>query len=403
MREFCMKMRSKFNYLFLLFIFLFMAAASQEQPKAEIYLITCGPGSEIYSMYGHSALRVVVPGEKSDLVYNWGVFDFNTPNFTWKFAKGKLSYMLGVYSYDSFLKDYFIEERWVVSQKFNLDDTETERLFQLLAENLRPENVKYRYNFYYDDCSSRIRDIIEKAVGDNLLYPPDQNKELYTFRHLTGEYEKRYPWIKLGIDVLIGSPGDKKATFRDRMFLPADLKNGLSELLIRREGRMIPLLSNPETVLDFDEPVAKNKIITSPLFLISFLLIMVIMLTGVLKGRAANNILDIILFTIFSFLALMLIFANFVTAHHELKWNFNIIWLNPFIIICLISLILNRNWYKWFRVVFYCEVIFLALMVFLPQHFNNAFFPMIIILLLRSSIRAGFKWNTLTPPYLTQL
>ena len=398
-----MKMRSKFNYLFLLFIFLSMAAASQEEPKAEIYLITCGPGSEIYSMYGHSALRVVVPGEKSDLVYNWGVFDFNTPNFTWKFAKGKLSYMLGVYSYDSFLKDYFAEERWVVSQKFNLDDTETERLFQLLAENLRPENVKYGYNFYYDDCSSRIRDIIEKAVGDNLLYPPDQNKELYTFRYLTGEYEKRYPWIKLGIDVLIGSPGDKKATFRDRMFLPADLKNGLSELLIRRDGRMIPLLSNPETVLDFDQPVAKNKIVTSPLFLISFLLIIVIMLTGVLKGRAANNILDILLFTIFSFLALMMIFANFVTAHHELKWNFNIIWLNPFIIICLISLILNRNWYKWFRVVFYCEVIFLALMVFLPQHFNNAFFPMIIILLLRSSIRAGFKWNTLTPPYLTQL
>ena len=166
---------------------------------------------------------------------------------------------------------------------------------------------------------------------------------------------------------------------------------------------MIPLLSNPETVLDFDQPVAKNKIVTSPLFLISFLLIIVIMLTGVLKGRAANNILDILLFTIFSFLALMLIFANFVTAHHELKWNFNIIWLNPFIIICLISLILNRNWYKWFRVVFYCEVIFLALMVFLPQHFNNAFFPMIIILLLRSSIRSGFKWNTLTPPYLTQL
>jgi len=396
-------MKSKFIYLLLVFIFLFKAAASEEQPNAEVYLITCGPGSEIYSMYGHSALRVVIPEEESDLVYNWGVFDFNTPNFAWKFARGKLSYMLGVYSYDSFLKDYFSEERWVISQKFNLDSAEIEKLFQLLAENLKPENVKYRYNFYYDDCSSRIRDIIEKAVGDNLLYPPDEKKELHTFRYLTGEYEKRYPWIKLGIDVLIGSPGDKKATFRDMMFLPADLKNGLSELLIRREGKMIPLLTDPETVLDFDQPIAKNKILTSPLFVISLLLIFVIMLTGLLRRKSANAIMDIFIFTIFSFLAIMLIFANFITAHHELKWNLNILWLNPFILICLLSLILNRNWYIWFRVVFYSEVIFLALMVFLPQHFNNAFIPMIIILLLRSSIRADFKWNPLTPPYLTQL
>jgi hypothetical protein len=396
-------MRAKFQYLSMLFVFMLQAASAEEKPRAEAYLITCGPGSEIYSMYGHSALRIVIPEEESDLVYNWGVFDFNTPNFAWKFAKGKLSYMLGVYPYDRFLRDYFSEERWVISQKFNLDSAEIEKLFQLLAENLKPENVKYRYNFYYDDCSSRIRDIIEKAVGDDLLYPPDEKKELHTFRYLTGEYEKRYPWIKLGIDVLIGSPGDKKATFRDRMFLPADLKNGLSELIIRREGKMIPLLADPETVLDFDQPVANNKTLTSPLFVISILLIIVIMLTGLLKGKRANNIMDIFLFTIFSFLALMLIFANFITAHHELKWNLNILWLNPFIIICLISLILNRNWYKWFRVVFYSEVIFLALMVFLPQHFNNAFVPMIIILLLRSSIRADFKWNPFTPPYLTQL
>ena len=111
--------------------------------------------------------------------------------------------------------------------------------------------------------------------------------------------------MKLGIDVLIGSPGDKKASFRDRMFLPVDLKNGLSELLIRREGKMIPLLTNPETVLDFDQPIAKNKILTSPLFVFSLLLIIIIILTGLLKGKAANTILDIFLFTIFSFLALM--------------------------------------------------------------------------------------------------
>jgi len=399
-----MKMKAIFIYLLLLFVFLFRTAESQEQATPEIYLITVGPGSEIYSVYGHSALRIVLPEQQSDLVYNWGVFDFDTPNFVWKFAKGKLNYMLGVYSYDRFLKDYYSEQRWVISQKFNLKAADIEKLFQLLAENLKPENVKYRYDFYYDNCSSRIRDIIEKSVGEDLIYPPDQpSKNLLTFRYLTGEYEKRFPWTKLGIDFLIGSRGDKKATFRDRMFLPVDLKNGLSELLIRREGKMIPLLKDPEIVLDFDQPLFKEKLLTSPLFVISLVLIIILILSGLMKGKKANNILDVFLFSIFSFLALMMIFGNFFTAHPELKWNLNIFWLNPFIIICLISLLLNRNWYKWFRVVFYFEVVFLALMVVLPQHFNNSFVPLSILLLLRSSVRAGFKWNPLTLNYLTQL
>jgi len=397
-------MKAKITYLLFLFVFLFQSAESQEQSKAEIYLITCGPGSEIYSVYGHSALRIVIPEKQSDLVYNWGVFDFDTPNFVWKFAKGKLNYMLGVYSYDRFLKDYYSEKRWVISQKFNMNSADIEKLFQLLADNLKPENVKYRYDFYYDNCSSRIRDIIEKSVGEDLIYPPDQPaKKLLTFRYLTGEYEKRYPWTKLGIDFLIGSRGDKKATFRDRMFLPVDLKNGLSELVIRREGKMIPLLKDPDIVLDFDQTVLKQKLLTSPLVVISLILIIVLIITGLVKGKRANNILDISLFSIFSFLALMIIFANFFTAHPELKWNLNIIWLNPFIIICLISLVLNKNWYKWFRVVFYSEVIFLALMVVLPQHFNNSFVPLSILLLLRSSVRAGFSWNPLSLTYLTQL
>jgi len=315
-----MKMKAIFIYLLLLFVFLFRTAESQEQATPEIYLITVGPGSEIYSVYGHSALRIVLPEQHSDLVYNWGVFDFDTPNFVWKFAKGKLNYMLGVYSYDRFLKDYYSEQRWVISQKFNLKAADIEKLFQLLAENLKPENVKYRYDFYYDNCSSRIRDIIEKSVGEDLIYPPDQpSKNLLTFRYLTGEYEKRFPWTKLGIDFLIGSRGDKKATFRDRMFLPVDLKNGLSELLIRREGKMIPLLKDPEIVLDFDQPLFKEKLLTSPLFVISLVLIIILILSGLMKGKKANNILDVFLFSIFSFLALMMIFGNFFTAHPELS------------------------------------------------------------------------------------
>jgi len=397
-------MRKRLKYLFLLLILFSRVLISQEIPQAEVYLITCGPGTEIYSVYGHSALRIVIPEKKIDTVYNWGVFDFATPNFAWKFAKGRLNYMLGVYSFESFLKDYFLEQRWVISQKFNLETPDIERLFLLLEENLKPENITYSYDFYYDNCSTRIRDLIEKAVGEDLLYPPEKaKKELQTFRYLTGEYEKVYPWLKLGIDLLIGSPGDKKASFREMMFLPAHLKNGLSELLIRRNSKMIPLLQNPDIVLDIDQQPIKEKLFASPLFVFSLLLIIIIMLTGLVRRKTANNIIDIFLFSVFSILALLMIFFNFFTDHHQLRWNLNIIWLNPFIILCLTSLVFKKDWSGWFRIVFYLAVLFLLFLALLPQHINNAFFPLIIILMIRSSIRAGFSWNPLTLPYLTQL
>jgi hypothetical protein len=397
-------MKIKLKYLFLFLIFNNLMAASQENPVAEVYLLTCGPGTETYSVYGHSALRIVIPGKESNLVYNWGVFDFNTPNFAWKFAKGRLSYSLGISTYDNFLRDYYLEKRWVVAQKFNMEAHEIEKLFQLIAENLKPENITYHYDFFFDDCSTRIRDLIEKSIGENLVWPPEEeNKNMLTFRQLTGKYEKVFPWTEMGIDLLMGSPGDKKASFRERMFLPVEMKDGLSELQIRRQGKTIPLLTNPELVLDFDQPVLKSNLFKSPFIVFSVLLIIMIILTGLFREKKASRIIDIFVFSIFSILALLMIFFNFFTDHQQMKWNLNIIWLNPFIIICLISLIFKKDWEVWFRIVFFLAAGFLVSLVILPQSINNAFYPVIGILILRSSVRAIFSWNPLTIPYLTQL
>ena len=166
---------------------------------------------------------------------------------------------------------------------------------------------------------------------------------------------------------------------------------------------MIPLLQDPEIILDYDPPVLKNNMFTSPLFVLSILLITLIALTGYFRGKTANNIIDIFLFSVFSVLALMMVFFNFFTDHQQLRWNLNILWLNPFIILCLISLIYDKNWQNWFRVVFYMATGFLLLFMVLPQYINNAFVPVIIALMLRSSVRAGFRWNPLTLQYLTQL
>ena len=156
-------MRRQLIFL-LLFILTGSVVRSQESRQAELYLLTCGPGTETYSVYGHSALRIVIPSSNTDIVYNWGVFDFATPNFVWKFAKGRLNYSLGAYSYERFLRDYLLEERWVVSQRLNLDSAAIASIFRLIEENLKPENISYRYDFYYDNVPKGPR-IIEKATG----------------------------------------------------------------------------------------------------------------------------------------------------------------------------------------------------------------------------------------------
>ncbi len=370
--------------------------SSQIPSDTEIYLITCGPGTETYSIYGHSALRIVIPQDEIDRAYNWGVFDFATPNFVWKFAKGRLEYMLGVYPFDRFLQEYFFESRSVYQQKINLEPDEIKILLALIQENLKPENVKYRYDFFYDDCSTRIRDLLEKALGDKLLYPPEDKRDIPTFREKINQYQRPYPWLQTGVDLLIGTPGNKKASFRDRMFLPDELKEGLSKAVVNRSGKMIPLLQNPETLLQFDPPEIKQHFLTTPLFLFSLLLIAVIILSSTVRGIKANLVIDIVVFTIFSILALLMIFFNFFSDHQQLKWNLNIIWLNPFILLCLVSLIFNKNWYIWFRWVFFLTPIAFVVQIIFLNAFNTAFIPLELLLLVRSSLRAEFKWNPLS-------
>lgn len=389
-------MKKVFAVSSILLLILSTDAFSRSSSYAEIYLITCGPGTETYSVYGHSALRVVIPEKNSDYVYNWGVFDFNTPNFAWKFAKGRLDYLLGVATFKGFLQGYFLEQRIVYSQRINLDSLETEKLLLLLNENLKPENISYRYDFFYDDCSTRIRDLLEKSIGDKLLYPPVESGEIPTFREMVGKYQNPFPWLKFGIDLIMGSTSDIKATFRDRMFLPIDMKNGLSETVINRNGRMTPLLQNPDVILDFDPPQVRQIFLISPVFVFTFILVLVIIFSAVVTNSRIIKLTDIVIFSVFSILAILMIFFNFFTDHQQMRWNMNIIWLNPVIIICLVCLISNRTGLIWFRILFYISGFFLVLKFILPQEFSLAFLPLILILLVRSSVHSDFDWNPLS-------
>jgi hypothetical protein len=368
----------------------------QVDSTVQAYLVTCAPGTETYSIYGHSALRIINQATGRDSIYNWGVFDFSTPHFAWKFAKGRLDYMLDVNTPQSFLGEYFYEKRSVYEQKINLTADEMAKLLDLIKENQKPENAKYRYDFFYDDCSTRIRDLLEKAIGSGLIYPPDENKDQPTFREMTGKYQKPYPWLKFGIDLIMGSPGERKTTLRDRMFLPIDMQDGLSQALVNRDGRMVPLLRNPGILLQFDPPVISSRFYTTPVFLFTLLLIAIIISLSLNLSMKFNRILDLLLFTAFSALSILMIFFNFFTDHMQMRWNLNIIWLSPFVLLCLTSLILNIGWKSWFRVVFFlCVIAFLIQLAF-PRGYNTAFMPLVLILMIRSAARSGFSWNPLS-------
>ncbi|HOP57986.1 MAG TPA: DUF4105 domain-containing protein [Bacteroidales bacterium] len=383
--------------LVVMLFFSFNTLKSQTiSPEIRIFLITCGPGTETYSMYGHSAIRVLIPENNTDIVYNWGVFDFEAPHFVWKFARGRLNYMLAATTFDNFREEYLREERWMDIQEINLDSEEKIRLLQLINENIKPENAKYLYDFFYDNCSTRIRDLIEKVTGNALIYPPDDSRKVVSYRNMARKYHQQYAWLNLGIDLLLGTPSEKKADMRGRMFLPVEMQEELSDAVVRRSGKMIPLLSNPKRILDFDTPQNNITFFSSPLFVFSVLTIVIFVFYGIVRNRTVVKAADIVFFSFFSLLALLMIFANFFTDHSQLKWNLNIIWLSPFVVFCLLAVIMNKKWYFCFRAVFFLCIAALLIQVFFSQGFNTAFMPLILILAYRSSAYSGIAGNPLS-------
>lgn len=371
----------------------FTRSFSQNTNDTTFYLITCGPGTEVYSIYGHSALRMHIPSRNIDLSYNWGVFDFDTPNFGLKFARGNLQYLLDTDTYSRFLRLYEYEKRWVKSQEINLSSSEKRILAGLIAENLKPENTGYRYDFLFDNCATRIRDILEKTLGNRLIYSPSTEKNKPTFRYLTGTYQKQYPWLDFGIALLLGTPCDRKAEDRDKMFLPLELQKEFNEARINRDGKMIPVLQNPETILNFSSPVNRNSFFTQPVFFFLILCIGLIIFTALVREGKAVKIVDITIFSLFTLISLLLIFTNFFSLHHQLKYNLAMLWISPFIPVCLAAIVLNRSWVIWFRIVFVLCVIAFLIQILFSQTGNNAFLPLILMIMVRSSVRADYSWN----------
>ena len=374
--------------LSVLFTMLFCQLTSaQVADSTDVYLITCAPGNATYSIYGHTALRVSVRGTEIDRVYNWGIFDFSTPNFAFRFAKGRLDYMLGSYSYETFLYEYVNEGRAVWSQRLNLTTAEKEKLFSLINENLKPENVKYRYDFFFDNCATRIRDILVASASDTIIFPVKE--KLKSFRQLVDPNQKVLPWIDFGADMLLGLQADKKATPADEMFLPAYLMDNLSASVIVHGDIREPIVGEPVTVVDLP-PVAAGARPWMPQLVFYIILLFVLLVTFVLGKPLLGRMTDTVLYIIYSVLALLLIFTNFFSEHDALHFNLLILGINPLIPVLAGYIMAGKNAVKLSRVALVISLLWIPASVIAGQGINPALIPLVLIIMVRLFKHSGF-------------
>ena len=350
-------------------------------PSAEISLITCGPGEDLYATFGHSAIHISDSQKGIDRVYNYGTFDFNTPNFYLKFARGKLNYMLSVSTLDRFLRVYQFEQRWVYRQKINLTADEKARLYAYLENNARPENRDYKYDFFYDNCSTRLRDALEEVLGEKLIYPDNTQPEKMSFREMIDLYLTRHPWSDLGIDLALGLPCDREASWRQQMFLPDYLMKNLSDVGIKNSNGIEPLLGKGIYIL---APAEQIKTEPHGIMWIFWTLFIVSGVSAVFVKARYFRWFDVILFAIAGLLGIFIVLLWFATDHSATKWNFNLLWALPTWLWGAVLLIRGTPSGKFFKI--HAAIMF-AILIFwiaIPQDFHQAVVPLTLALMMRS-------------------
>ncbi|MCF8335827.1 MAG: DUF4105 domain-containing protein [Bacteroidales bacterium] len=297
--------------------------------NAELSLITCSPGSELYSVFGHSAIRVYDSTTNTDLIFNYGVFDFSTPNFYWKFIRGKLHYQLAIQDMDRFLQEYKREGRSVKEERFLLTPKEKNQMIRFLRRNHLPQNRYYLYDFLYNNCSTKIWDVAKSQVNSELEFDTSIYKP-QSFRDLLYPYLESVPWARLGIDILLGMPVDKIATFQQQMYLPDYLSRNMGHTLRSHPNNgHIRLLGPEHMILEMDpEQSGFHPPVIGPLHA-GWLFLLAVLALSFFAGTKGKKWFDGIFLTILGLLGIVLIFMWFATSHQQMEWNLNILWANP--------------------------------------------------------------------------
>lgn len=375
----------------ILFLGLLLSAAigfSQPEltPSSRISILTVGTADELYAKFGHSAVRIQDPVLDIDVVYNYGYFDFNTPNFYLKFTRGKLLYQLARQSFASFLYAYEVENRWVREQTLELSQKERNDFFKFLEKNHLPENKYYKYDFLFDNCSTRIPAGLQSVLGDQLSFDYSHLDNTYTFRELIHQNLDLNSWSNFGIDLALGAVIDRKASPWEHLFLPIYVYQQLPYTSLNGK----PLVRTDKLLLA-EKPMDKpSNFFVSPLFWLSILLLVVLLVTYKdFKQHTRNRFLDFSLFFITGIAGILILFLWFGTDHKATANNYNFLWTFPLNSVVAFLLLRKAALPKWIGVYFLTLLLFLLVSIviwsFKIQLFSILIIPIIIALAVRYS------------------
>ncbi len=379
---------------FLTTLFLFfplLIFAQNDSCHLRISLLTATPGEELYSTFGHSSLRVTDTVSKSDIVYNYGTFNFDEPNFYMKFVRGKLSFYLSTDNFENFKAEYQQENRGITEQVLNLSCAEKYNINLLLQPNMMAHNRVYKYDYTFDNCTTRLRDLVEKAT-DSTVHFGEASKTKATFRDLIYEYlnynDKQ--WSKLGIDILLGSKTDAVMKPRQVMFLPDYLMKTFDSSTI--DSR--PLVIDEHSLFKIDYSRIEKDNLTHPFFIFTcfFVLIAFLSFPKNLSVQKFLIALDGFLFFITGLLGILIIFMWLGTDHIMCRNNYNLLWAWPTNIVAAFYIHSKKSYAKKYFILYAAfNLILLGCWFFLPQHMNPALMPIILIFIFRSFIYISKK------------
>ncbi|MEN2280491.1 DUF4105 domain-containing protein [Algoriphagus sp. SE2] len=385
-----MKLKKKrLIYLILSFVLIYFSLPNSFAQQYRISLLTCDPGEEIYSSFGHSAIRILSQETGIDRVYNYGTFDFRAPNFVLNFAGGRLDYFLSVSTFERFIAEYNYFNRSVREQELSLNQEQKIALVEFLETNYLPENRYYRYDFFYDNCSTRIRDVMEEILGEKLIWKDEEQDPVdKTFRQLIDEKVFYMPWSDLGIDLALGSKLDRDATPREEQFLPEYMEQAFGRAEIQGDGPTRPLVKNERVILDFPQKEGSLGLLNPYLiFWIIAVVFTAITFIGFKKKKLFIGF-DLVLFGILGILGLVMSALWIGSDIPSTKWNWNILWAFPGHLVLIPGLI-SKTLKPWLRKYLLGALILAdAAIVFWIlgwQSFHPSLIPLMLVIILRSN------------------
>ncbi len=349
--------------------------------EAEISLLTCSPGDDLYSLFGHSAMRLKDSKNDIDAVFNYGTFSFNE-DFYFNFVMGKLNYKLGLAPMDRFVSLYESENRDVVEQVLNLDSAQKQGIADFLNWNYQPENRYYLYDFFYDNCSSVLRDVLDTALQGQVRFADLTKPSQPTYRNMIDSYLIYHPWGDFGIDLGLGLPCDKTPNYMEYMFLPDELSEACDMATINGQ----PLVKKKLTVVESSGLTYEWSLSQPiPLFWILFGITSLLSAIG-LRLQKRFMVIDILLLFILGLVGALLFFLWFITDHTATANNFNMLWALPthlLIIPFLWNQKIRRSYFMIFGGILLLTLIFFPL---IPQMLHLATIPLMLIMLIRSYV-----------------